>query len=280
MYFFPPKKDLQELKAFKEPFSLTIYAPYIEEPSGVNPNRVQLKNLIKEAEYQLLAQGLNPRTTSKTLAKAKALLEDKELWTIHKESLVVFTHPQLFKYYHVPRTITAVPLINIKKGFNLKPLEAIMSQNILYFVLALSHNNVRFYKGDNFNLTEVKPPGLPVSLKQALNIDEYPKSRETHAIAPAILGKGSEAFHSQYNVRQVDKKLLLEFFRVIDHQLHKFLIGKNNPLILACVDYLAPIYKKVNSYPYLVDEIIRGNPDHKKSELIHKQAKTRLGVKA
>jgi hypothetical protein len=54
---------------------------------------------------------------------------------------------------------------------------------------------------------------------------------------------------------------LLLFFRQIDQALHPMLANSRLPLYLASVDYLQPLYRQVNTYPYLSRQGISGNPD-------------------
>jgi hypothetical protein len=44
------------------------------------------------------------------------------------------------------------------------------------------------------------------------------------------------------------------------------------PLVLAGGDYLLPIYQQANSYPYLIEKIIKGNPDQLDVKVLHQQA--------
>lgn len=251
MIDFPSQQELDELKAFHEPFCLTVYAPLIDPNAAANPNRIEVKNLLRESETALLAAGVKPRDVKKTLQPARALLEGHEFWPVHHESLALFMHPKLFRYYHIPDHSTPY-LLTIETGFNLKPLLRVMKNNQRYYVLALGHKNVRLYEGDRYGLKPVRIKNFPADMKETLGIDEYPESRETHTIAPASTGKGSEAYHEQYNVSQTDKDMLLKFFRRIDRHLHSFLFYHEKPLILAGVHYLLPIYRKVNTYPGLL----------------------------
>ena len=130
-----------------------------------------------------------------------------------------------------------------------------------YYLLTLSHKHVQLYEGDRHRLQPVQLKNFSGDLVETLGIDEYPHSRETHTIAPAASGKGSEAFHQQYNVADTDKKMLVEFFRRIDHRLHAFLLYHEKPLLLAGVKYLLPMYRKVNTYTGLMDRAIIGNQD-------------------
>ena len=91
------------------------------------------------------------------------------------------------------------------------------------------------------------------------------------------MGKGSEAVHGQYNVREIDKGLLIKYFRMLDKSLHKFLQKKDLPLILAGVGYLFPLYRQVNTFPHLFGEGIKGNMEHVSPDLLRKQAWSLIG---
>lgn len=261
MINFPNPQELNELKTFSEPFCLTVYAPIIDPSAATNPNRIEVKNMLREAETALLSAGVKPRQVKKTLRPARLLLEDHEFWSIHHESLVLFMHPQLFRFYHIPDHTTPY-MLTVETGFNLEPLLQAMQNNQQYYILALGHKNVRLYEGDHYSIKPVQLKNFPSDMKGTLGIDEYPKFRETHTIGPASKGKGSEAYHKQYNVSQTDKAMLLEFFRRIDQRLHNFLTYRKKPLVLAGVNYLLPIYRKVNTYPDLVSGAITGNQDY------------------
>lgn len=271
MITLPDKRDLEELQNFKKPFCLTIYAPVMDPDMVNDPNRIELKNLLQEAKAALLSAGATPRDVKKTLKPIHILVQDHDFWTVRGESLAFFVHPKIFRYYRMPDHTTPYKL-SVGKQFNLKPLLKVVQDNQPYFVLALSHKNVRLYKGDHYRIKPVRLKDFPVNMKESLNIDEYPKWRETHSIAPAGAGKGSQAFHGQYNVRQTDKDMLLQFFRRIDKRLHAYLQSKHSPLILAGVGYLAPIYRQVNTYQDLQPDIIKGNVEYAQLDTIREKA--------
>src|ERR1019366_908886 len=112
-----------------------------------------------------------------------------------------------------------------------------LADNERYYVLTLGHKNVHLYEGDHYSIRDVQLKDFPSDMKETLNIDEYPKWRETHEIAPSYMGKGSEAVHGQYNVSQIDKEFLVKYFRLLDKRLHSFLRPKDSPLIIAGVGY-------------------------------------------
>lgn len=272
MIQLPDEQEMNELKAFDRPFCVTIYAPFIE-PNGTrnSPNRIELKNLLRRAETALRDAGTEERFIRKTTRQARKLLDDHEFWMTLDDSLVLFMHPELFRYYHIPKQ-KAPYLLTVERGFNLDPLMEVLRDNEPYFLLALSHKNVRLYEGDQYRLRPVELKDFPTDMKEALNIDEYPFVLETHQVAPMSIGKGAESFHGQYNKSQTDKDMLLQFFRKIDSRLRGLLNQRGLPLVLAGVEYLQPIYRKANTYAKLLPQSIKGNQEHADLNQIRRQA--------
>lgn len=271
MINFPTKQELEELRTFHEPFCLSIYVPFIEPNASENPSRIVVKNLLREAETTLVSSGVPVRDVRKTLQPIKEQMEQSELWPTRDESLVFFSHPHFFRHYHMPNHETPY-LLTVETGFNLDALLQVMQSNKRYFVLALGHKNVRLYEGDRDRIHEVKLKNFPHDMLKSLRIDEFPKSRETHSIAPASSGKGSEAFHEQYNVRQVDKVMLKEFFRRIDKWLSPYLQKRSYYLILAGVEYELAMYRSVSTYPNTLADAVIGNLDDTPLQSIREKA--------
>jgi hypothetical protein len=271
MIDLPSQQELDELKAFDKPFCVTIYLPFDEPNAENNPNRIEFKNVLRQTETALSDAGAKPSAIAKTLKPAQSLLEGTEFWSTRFDSLVLFMHPKLFRYYHIPgRNIPH--MLTVEKGFNLDPLLKVMQDNKQYYVLALSHKNVHLYEGDQYQLKPVRLKELPTDMKEALKIDEFSSWVESHRAAPASYGKGSEAVRGQYDVSQIDKELLLQFFRRIDKRLRGFLQQRRAPLVLAGVEYLLPIYRRANTYPSLLPQSITGNQEHADLDNVREKA--------
>ena len=271
MIKLPTEADIETLQAFQKPRCLSIYSPYIMPSSPNNPNRIQLKNLLKEARQLLASEGLSGREIAATLQPAEKLLDGDEFRVNHRHSLALFIHPDFFVYYRLPAEDTT-PSIRIDNGFNVQPIIELISTNPTYYVLLLNHNNVQLLKGDCYYIEPMELPGLPVNMEQELNIDEYPNESQTHSIAPASRGKGSEAFHGQYNEAQVNKDMLIKFFRRIDHKLRHALKDTTIPLVIAGVDYLLPLYRQVSTYSNLLVGEIQGSLEHATLDEVRQQA--------
>jgi len=183
----------------------------------------------------------------------------------------LFIHRDFFAYYRLPAEDTA-PSVRIDNSFNVQPIIELISTNPTYYVLLLNHNNIQLLKGDCYYIEPLQLPGLSVNMEQELNIDEYPNEVQTHSVAAASRGKGSEAFHGQYNEAQVNKDMLIKFFRRIDHKLRAVLKDTSIPLVIAGVDYLLPLYRQVSTYPHLLLGEIQGNLEHATLDEVLQQA--------
>lgn len=271
MVRLPTPDELQQLRRFAEPFSLTIYVPHTDyDPNGAtNPNQIELKNLLDQAEIALLNDGVDPDGVRKILQPGHDLIVSREFLNLRSEGLALFAHPKLSRHYHLPGDIPH--LLSIGRGFSLEPLEHAISDNKPYLVLVLSHNNAKLYEGDRFTIRQLRLKHFPANMARALRIDEYPKATQTHPIA-AGGRRGTEAFHGQYNESQTDKDMLLEYFRLVDASLRQLLQKKDKPVILAGVEYLLPIYRQANTTPYLLPKVLTGNIDREQPDVIRQRA--------
>lgn len=268
----PSPAEWRELKAFKEPFCLTIYVPHIDyDPNGAtNPNQIELKNMLEQAEVALLNDGVRQRDVNRTLRPARGLLPGREFFTLRGESLALFLHPKFFRHYHLPGDIPY--LLSIGRGFSLEPMELAAGDNRSYLVLALSHNSAKLYEGDRFVIRELKLKNFPANFVQAIRLDEYPKAKQSRNASPASNRRSSEITHSPYSESQTDKDMLLDYFHLVDHSLRKLLQKKNMPVILAGVEYLLPIYRQANTSPYLLPKVLAGNIDRERPDEIRRRA--------
>jgi len=84
---------------------------------------------------------------------------------------------------------------------------------------------------------------------------------------------GEGSFHGHAKNDEKAKTELLQFFRAIDRGLLKILHNNQTPpMIVACLDYLFPIYKEANSYQNLYPQHISGNPADMDSLTLHEKA--------
>lgn len=261
MIQLPTTTQREALRANEQDNSISIYIPYLAPSSSDNPNRIQLKNALKEVRRLLQAKKMPVRAIDELLSPAHRLIDGDEFRSLDPHSLALFIHHDFFAYYHLPSE-GVQPLVVVDTKFSTKPLDELALNNQPYYVLLLNHNDVKLLKGDQYQIEPLQVENLPSNMVKALNIDEYPRERQLHPVANASSGKGSEQYHGQYNETQVDKDMLTEFFRRIDRRLHEVIKDTETPLIISGVDFLLPLYRQINTYPTLAKGEIRGNFEH------------------
>ena len=68
-------------------------------------------------------------------------------------------------------------------------------------------------------------------------------------------------FHGHGGKPESSKEDLKHYFRQVNLALSCFLTEKRQPMILCCVSDQASVYREVNSYPYLLEDVVTGNMD-------------------
>jgi hypothetical protein len=233
-------------------------------------NPIRLRNLLREAEDRLLKSDLHTQEVKELLTPAHGVLGNPLFWRRQSDGLAMFISSKLFQYYCLP--LGFKELLVTTDRFHLKPLLSMLNDNRFY-LLALSQNQVRLLEGSQQSVNEVGLESIPGSLAEALQNDVFGKQIRSHTGASPGSGDRSTIFHGQGAAAEVPKKdNILRYFHLIDKGLSELLRDKRAPLVLAGVDYLFPIYREANSYPYLLDEGVSGSPEGLSMDELHKEA--------
>jgi hypothetical protein len=265
------KSEIETLVKEKDGWHASIFMPTHRLGDEIEQDPIRFKNLVNDAQERLIDHGMR-------LPKAKALLEplhelvnDRDFWRHQSDGLAVFISPKVFRYYRVP--LDFAELVVITDRFHVKPLLPLLSGDGHFYVLALSHNEIRLLQGTRFSVGQVDLHNIPESLNEALKWDDPERRLQWHTSASNEVGIRSASFHGHGVDSQSEKKEDLQrYFQKIDAGLNQILPQDHAPLILAGVDYLLSIYDSVNSYPHLLEEEVRGNPEELKAAELHARA--------
>jgi hypothetical protein len=258
--------ELTTLTTASNSTSISIYAPTERLGVETQQNPIRFRNLVRQAEEQLLAQGLRGQD-AKELLQPIYELDNYDFWQHQSDGLAIFLSPNQFRYYCLP--ITFPQLTVVSDHFHIKPLLQLMSGDGTFYVLALSQNQVRLFQGTRYHLDEVELTDVPTNIAATLQYDEPEKSFQLHTGS----SKGNSAIsHGQGAGNEDHKNDLLSYFRQVNNGLESFLKNQQAPLILAGVDYLLPIYHEANTYAHLLPDGISGNPETLTLEELHTQA--------
>jgi hypothetical protein len=249
--------------------AVSIFMPTDKVGPGIQQNPARLKNLLTKTVDRLILAKLAPAEAKQFMLPMLRLLGDQAFWQHPGDGLAIFLDGDLFRYYRLP--LSFKELVSVGDRFYIKPLIPLFGGEDRFFVLALSQNEVRLVQGSPSGGREIHLAGVvPRSLAEIQKDKKPGRALRYHSGAPGK-GKESEVFYGQ-NMSEQAKKDIQRFFQQIDRGLHhEILTEETAPLLLAGVDYLHPIFKKVNTYRNLFDRGITGNPEGLSVEELRKR---------
>ncbi len=263
--------ELKRLLATGEGMCVSIYMPTEKVGTTSRKDRIVFKNALNKAEELLKADGMRAQDARDLIAPARVFIDDYDFWQHQSDGLAVFLAPGNFKYFRVPLSFNEI--VKVGKHFYIKPLLPMMTGDGKFYILALSQNEIRLLQGTQYNVSEVHLSDVPANLAEVLKYDTPENNLQFHTSGP-VGGRGERAaiFYGHGSREDVSKDNIHRYFQQIDKGLHEILRDEDAPLILAGVDYLLPIYSDVNKYPNLLDEDLKGNPETRSAEELHKSA--------
>lgn len=251
---------------------ISIFLPTHRAGTETQEDRIQLKNLLHQAEEELLATGMRAPEAWELLDAGQQLLQDDHFWRYQSDGLALFLARDVFRHYRLPHRFE--PLTVVSERFHIKPLLPLFSGDGRFFVLAVSQGDIRLLQGTKYSISDFYLHAAPTSLAEALRWDDPEKQLQFHTgtVTPAGKGQRPAIFHG-HGVGVNDAKTnIRRYFRQLDRGVHELLGDEQAPLILAGVDYLLPIYREANTYPHLASAEIEGNPDKLSAEDLHSPA--------
>ncbi|MBN1667900.1 MAG: hypothetical protein JW862_12465 [Anaerolineales bacterium] len=265
------KAELEQLMHKEQQWCVSIYMPTHRTGTDAQQDPIRLKNLLREAEQRLSARNIGTRDVQKMLEPANMFLQDFNFWQHQSDGLAIFLSSSRVRRYRLP--LIFEELVVVEDHFHIKPLLPLFTGDGQFYILALSQNEVRLLNGTRYSVSEVDIGQVGGSLTEAIPSVNHQMSLQLHTS-----GSGSVVFHGQGGGSDESaKNELLRYFRLVSDGLTEFLQGCRAPLVLAGVEYLLPIYKEANTYPNLVDTVIKGNPDLLRVDELHKSAWDILG---
>jgi len=268
------RDELQSLISEQGNTCVSLFMPTHRFTTDTQQDPTRLKNLLRDAEGQLQAKGLQLSEVDRLLTPARKLVKQPLFWRGQSTGLALFLSPETFRYYRLPLEFEV--LVVVGGSFHVKPLVKLFTGGGRFFVLAVSQNQVRLLDCTPYSVRKLAPKDVPHSLNEALRFNEEEKHLEFHAGSPGGRIRQSTVIQGQGIGSNASKhrKDILEYFKKIDRGLQKLLKGQHAPLVFAGVEYLLPLYKEANRYPRLLEKGVSGSPDRQSARELQKQAWT------
>ena len=239
-----------------------MYSPLT--PGRADENRTRLRTLTKRAAERL-ADADDAGMADRLLAPLRQMAAGKQP-TPMGGGLGYFASPA----GHTALALHSPPVERVAVGsvFVVRPLlpEACDAG---YFLLALSHRAATLYRGTSAGIHPVEVPGMPAGIEDALRTHDSDEPLTLHSFRR---NRAEAIFHGHGVGIDDHKDDLVRYFRAVDRAVHPVLRGESDPLVLAGVGYLFPLYAEANSYPHLESSGVPGNPDYATLDALHRAA--------
>jgi hypothetical protein len=256
------KAQVLDLARDTRPPCVSVYFPtHRAVGEGVEENRIRLRNALDLAEETLMARGMRRPDAIRFLEPAAALGEDPNFWQDAGEGVALFRGDSSFVCWKLPQSFREFVWVGERPY--LKPLLPLLTFDQRFYVLAVSENEVELFQGTPFELHPIEVAGLPKNMEQALRLQQPEGLFQFRTGQPALHSKEGLVFYGQgMGEAEHAKEDLEAYFREIDRVVAPFLRARDPAatLVFCGVEYLFPIYRRVNSYSQLYPMPITGSP--------------------
>src|ERR1700731_2514515 len=263
----PTLEEFKALAQIKGEVCILVYLPTSPLVENIRANRIAFRDLARDALAQLRETGVDKHKIIDFeerfdhLAGLERDVQDEDkirklqrakpdsfetFWHYQAHGLAVLSTPGLMRMFRLPDA--PKPLAEVADRLHLTPLIRAMTSPHDIFVLALAEESVRLIHAfANFPPVRLQIPDLP------RNAEEATRRPSFHVRAPRGRLQNLEG----------EKVLLHKYVRKVEQAIHNVFAGLNTPLVVAAEEPLASMYRSLNGYPGLAEEIIEGNPDQK-----------------
>lgn len=235
------KEALVQLASFQAPRCISLYIPAHNSGAEVNmlSDAALCKTMLQQIDQRLQHEDIGREKIDQWLAPVRNLCLDADFWRNQSQGLAIFVAEGFCRYMKLPVAPTQEWLVN--DNFMLTPLLPFMTSETKFYILSLSKNQAKLFRGDNYGLTLVEVPGMPANI---------------HAVIGEYKADGIGA--GQPDEKQETEKYFSEVSKAIEKEV---LSKEEVPLLLAAVDYLHPIYQRAAHYKHIVPGGLKGNYD-------------------
>lgn len=268
------KDDLDYLCEFSSNPCVSMFMPMVKKGKETRQNTIRYKNVLQQAQNQIMQLPECKESAQEILEPAKKLLNEYVFWQNQEHGLALFAAHDFTRVFRLP--IELPELIVIADQFHIKPVLPMVTDELNFFILAFSKDEAQLYRCSSHAIEQLQPADMPKGLAEALKFDEERRQFQFYTgTTPSAAPRGDKraaVFFGQGVVSDVEKNRILQYCRIMDKALQGILHDQDAPLVLAGLEHLLPIYESANTYPHLVPGGIHTNPAGIPIEELHRQA--------
>lgn len=237
---------------------ISIYLSNLHTGTRTAQGAIRLRHLLDRLGEELSARGFDESAGAALLVPLEELLDDAMFWNRQEEGVALFRAPGFTRTFHLPRAF--VERSTVGEHFIVKPLLPLVAGDDVFYVLALSQNEVRLLEATGGAVRRLGSGDLPHSLVDALGEQKTAQYLQYHTASSAAAGV-SAVYHGHGVGPGDTKDELRRYVRQIEAAVRKLLAGRTAPLVLAGAEPLPSLYREIGGSAHLADATIPGNPE-------------------
>lgn len=262
--------QLLELAEMAMPPCLSIYLSAYSPANDSIPFGVQLQAALQRATQKLRLVPALAGGDDLPLERLRQFAKERR-WEKERGGLAIFCSRNLIRVFRTWHVVSES--VHVGNDFHITPLLSVLTKHPQFVILALSENHFRLLRCSNLEAIEVDfPASIPRSVEQAGAFNEPDHDLENRSAAGSAPGSRRRIHFGTGTAEEKTEEYISHFFRIIDHEVNRLYGRQELPLILAAVERELALYRKLSSYPHLLQGSIQGSPERVSNSQLHHSA--------
>jgi len=220
-------------------------------------NPTELKDAINKVRSELTRQGIDSAPLLDPVLDANRDFGGKEGI---KSLTAILRSPEVL--LSLPVDSAVKPIVKVGDGFDLRTLLSISDTLRTFYIVALSQKRTRILECTRRRVTELPfPEGFAASLADAMQTRPPDHVLDNRSTGGPSTGSMKGVMFGTSTDRESKDEYMLHFFMEIDRAVNVALRGRQEPLMAAGVESELALYRRVNTYPRLLEPGVQAAPD-------------------
>jgi hypothetical protein len=266
---FKSLKDLKPILSSRAP-CLSVYMPLTIAPSNQSEkvNALRWRECLRSLEAKVEQNGSEARELLKSISDWDPMARTEAL---DGRSIAVFRSPDVFCVTSLMEPVKGRAAIGPQ--FYVRPLLPELAKANTFYVLALSQKDVRVLRCTSSTSEELPfPNSVPTSFDAYMNSAKPDHVLDNRSSPGPAAGSSKGIMFGTSTDREDKDEYLAHFYKQIDRGLNEVLRGKTEPVVLVGVEYELALYRSLNTYQHLAEEMVQGAPNSLKAGEMHARA--------
>jgi len=251
------RTSIEELIDRTDDLNLTITLPTHKKGEEVQQDPIRFKNLLSEAESQLLEKGMKRLDVEEILKRPRQLLEDYNFWNHADEGMVFYMNRDLYEIYQLPYSLNE--RVYLRDHFLITPLLPMVSLNGTWAMLALSPKNLRLLRCTRESIENITPGDI------FTNIEDFVGDRQEASLQFHSSADSEVMYYGPGSADNERKKLVEKYMRGVEKSVTALMKQMGEPLVLVGSEDIISLYRSLNKYQRLLETPVTRYPGSMKN---------------